>query len=675
MRIFQRTRILLLGLIAALVGLAGGPWLVTTPTPAAAQVDEICFPDQPGMACFQEPFASFWQSNGGLAVFGYPLGPAQNERSAEANRTLLTQWTERNRLESHPDNAPPYNVLLGRMGAERLAQLGRDPFAEGREAGPQAGCLWFAETGHNVCDQLPGLGFRSYWEANGLTDPRMDSYQRSLALFGLPLTEAKMEVNPTDGRTYLTQWFERARFEWHPNKPDQFKVLLGLLGNELRVGTPIPIAPPADPLDLPGVTPVGVEINRNQTAHTLAPAQQAAVSWVRYNGILWPEVEPARGQRNWAALETVDRELQAFAEAGLTPMIVIRQTPEWARSVPASACSAPTAAAFADFAAFMGDLVARYSVPPYNVRYWEIGNEPDVDPALIDPSLPFGCWGNAADPYYGGGYVADMFKAVYPAIKAADPQAKVVLGGLLLDCDPTNPPLLADGSRKDCSPGLFLEGFLRNGGADYVDVIGYHAYTYWGTAFDPDREHPSWAHRGGALVGKAEFLREVMSRYRTNKPLLANEIGLLCYGDEQACIRFGFYEEQAIYLARTYTRTKANAIQGAAWYTLNGPNWRLGGLVPLRGDPVPAFSTLVFFGNLFDGAEFAGNVSSSTSLEGYRFTKGDTRYHVLWATAPGAVVYRLPDGTRAAYDLYGNALEVSGSSISIGKQPVVLEIR
>ena len=30
----------------------------------------------------------------------------------------------------------------------------------------------------------------------------------------------------------MTQWFERARFEWHPDKPREFKVLLGLLGNE-----------------------------------------------------------------------------------------------------------------------------------------------------------------------------------------------------------------------------------------------------------------------------------------------------------------------------------------------------------------------------------------------------------------------------------------------------------
>jgi murein DD-endopeptidase MepM/ murein hydrolase activator NlpD len=31
----------------------------------------------------------------------------------------------------------------------------------------------------------------------------------------------------------ITQWFERARFEYHPNNPDPYKVLLGRLGSEL----------------------------------------------------------------------------------------------------------------------------------------------------------------------------------------------------------------------------------------------------------------------------------------------------------------------------------------------------------------------------------------------------------------------------------------------------------
>ncbi len=32
---------------------------------------------------------------------------------------------------------------------------------------------------------------------------------------------------------YETQWFERARFEFHPNNPDPYKVLLGRLGAEV----------------------------------------------------------------------------------------------------------------------------------------------------------------------------------------------------------------------------------------------------------------------------------------------------------------------------------------------------------------------------------------------------------------------------------------------------------
>ena len=107
-----------------------------------------------------------------------------------------------------------------------------------REAGPRPNCRWFAQTNHNVCDQELGLGFRTYWETHGLRDPRLSRYDQSLQLFGLPLTEAQVETNAA-GDTVLTQWFERARFEWHPTNPAQFRVLLGLLGTELR-GIPAP---------------------------------------------------------------------------------------------------------------------------------------------------------------------------------------------------------------------------------------------------------------------------------------------------------------------------------------------------------------------------------------------------------------------------------------------------
>jgi hypothetical protein len=49
-----------------------------------------------------------------------------------AEGTFLTQTFERNRFEPHPEKARPYDVLLGRLGAERLAQLGRNWQAEPR---------------------------------------------------------------------------------------------------------------------------------------------------------------------------------------------------------------------------------------------------------------------------------------------------------------------------------------------------------------------------------------------------------------------------------------------------------------------------------------------------------------------------------------------------------------
>ena len=72
-------------------------------------------------------------------------------------------------------------------------------------------------------------------------------------------------------------------------------------------------------------------------------------------------------------------------------------------------CLAKLAAPALDaFAGFMRDLVARYSVPPYNIKYWEIWNEEDVDPSLVGPTSGFGCWGDATDPYYGGGGYAEF---------------------------------------------------------------------------------------------------------------------------------------------------------------------------------------------------------------------------------------------------------------------------
>ena len=222
--------------------------------PHTSWAHEICFDKEQTPYCLTDPFSDYWEVNGGLPVFGYPIA----ERTAELNRDTgeiyPTQWLERNRFEYHEANkGTPYAVLLGLLGKERLAQVGRDWLGEGREAGPREGCIWFEETGHNVCNQAGDLGFKPYWETHGLAINGLDSYARSLQLFGLPLTESRMETN-SSGDSVLTQWFERARFEWHPDNPDQFKVLLGLLGTEAYDQTAP--APEPHPTPLPNPIPI-----------------------------------------------------------------------------------------------------------------------------------------------------------------------------------------------------------------------------------------------------------------------------------------------------------------------------------------------------------------------------------------------------------------------------------
>ena len=57
---------------------------------------------------------------------------------------------------------------------------------------------------------------------------------------------------------------------------------------------------------------------------------------------------------------------------------------------------------FDDFGEFLAAAVNRYSGPPYNVRHFEIWNEPDIDPDLVPGDSLFGCWGDSDDDLYGG---------------------------------------------------------------------------------------------------------------------------------------------------------------------------------------------------------------------------------------------------------------------------------
>ena len=195
-------------------------WNAAPPNNSAALAAAQPATPQAGCTYFAETqhnmcgdFQSYWNTYGGLAIFGFPITEPFQENG------VTTQYFERARFESHPGtDAAHFNVLLGLLGDEVTAgRQAEAPFVA-TTANPSADCTFYAATGHNLCG-----GFQAYWNKYG-----------GLAVYGYPISEEFQEKNLDTGQTYTVQYFERGRFEWHPGEwPERFDVELGRLGSQV----------------------------------------------------------------------------------------------------------------------------------------------------------------------------------------------------------------------------------------------------------------------------------------------------------------------------------------------------------------------------------------------------------------------------------------------------------
>ncbi len=182
----------------------GGASVASAPFGVATSQAERCFLAETGF-CVRGRFQAYWEAHGGLALNGYPVSAEFNE-VLEDGRPYAVQYFERTRLEYHPEvRDTAAQVLVG--------QFGRRVHPTDPSAMPDSTQIWFPQTGHNV-----PADFYRYWSDQG-----------GLAQLGLPLTEPYMQ-RLEDGKTYQVQYFERARFEWHPENPAPYSILLGQFG-------------------------------------------------------------------------------------------------------------------------------------------------------------------------------------------------------------------------------------------------------------------------------------------------------------------------------------------------------------------------------------------------------------------------------------------------------------
>ena len=138
------------------------------------------------------------------------------------------------------------------------------PFAASAESSSAQGadCQEFDTTGFSICGE-----FLQFWNANG-----------GIPVFGYPLSDAHQETNPDTGQPLLVQYFERQRFELHPeNQGTVFAVLFGRLGAQILKDVGVgKMRVLASPLKLPSMTGYDLEVTAYQSMADIPDATTAA---------------------------------------------------------------------------------------------------------------------------------------------------------------------------------------------------------------------------------------------------------------------------------------------------------------------------------------------------------------------------------------------------------------
>ena len=258
-------------------------------------------------------------------------------------------------------------------------------------------------------------------------------------------------------------------------------------GTQPPTVTPVPgttVTPPPNTAPNVGFA-YGVQVhlpNQNQAA-IAANVTELGMQWVKQQ-IEWKAYETSQGNIDWAPIDEMVNTLEA---ANVHILFSVVKAPAWARD---SSQEDGPPSNFQTYATFVGAMAERYRG---RVDAYEVWNEQNLRRE----------WNSSSHPISAAQYV-ELLRLAYGAIKAADPAAIVVSGGLA-------PTGFNDGVNA-IDDRVYLRAMYANGAAPYMDALGAHPN---GWANPPDSvccnqtagvlthdDHPSF------------FMRQTLSDYR-----------------------------------------------------------------------------------------------------------------------------------------------------------------
>ena len=277
--------------------------------------------------------------------------------------------------------------------------------------------------------------------------------------------------------------------------------------------------------------------DQERTAGAIAGA---GATWVRLS-LQWKNLEQAvPGVYDVWWLAHVDHAVELARAAGLRVLLMVYDAPAWA----SGSTSRTTPRDPADFAAFMRFLGNRYRG---RIAAYEIWNEQNLARFWTSPSPE--------------AYVP-LLKASYTAVKAVDPGALVVFGGL------------------STSDYAFVESAYAAGAKGFFDVMAVHPYTYCGTgAPDEVRRGPDGRITRDSFLGYREVRASMLAR-GDDKPIWITEFGWntsTASCNPAAGMWQGGVSEtrQADYLARSYALFATDSYLGPSFvYNFRNNYWQ-----------------------------------------------------------------------------------------------------
>ncbi len=254
------------------------------------------------------------------------------------------------------------------------------------------------------------------------------------------------------------------------------------------------------------------------------------------------------------------------------------------------------------------------------ITFYEFWNEPDLD-----------FWRGSYDEYL------ERLKIVYQTLKAADPDAKLISGGIA-------------GEHAAAKPG-FHEALVRDG-QDYFDYHGYH-------------KHGDYQSYRQVLDGVVRQYRQAL---KTPKPMFFTETGFYVANNN--------YLQQAENVVKKIVYARAYGARGYIWYDLRDDGLIPGyhehnyGLLTFDWYPKEGFAVYNTVSLLLGDAYFVKTLQSNAQSDIYEFKRGNDRVLCFWRTENqgiGEAVKLNVDAARAELiDWMGNRqpLAVTGQKVN-----------